>query len=297
MSSLQTLTQALPRQFAAAWPQTQRRLVPASILLLTALIGWQLAVLFWQLMGTDTVWQPPRATPSSGTTSSQTTQIDLGAIADAKLFGTADAAVAAPVITDAPDTTLNLKLIGLLFGSSAEESRALINTGGSNEAPFSVGMEVVRGVTLDQIFADRVILMRQGRPETLRLEKDAPATATASAATDSGVNLQGAVVLPQLSAVRDQILQDPSQAATYLRIQPAAAGGSLQGYRIYPGRDRGLFNAAGLRPGDLVTAINGTELNDASKALSMLTELSTASNVSLTIERGGNTQNVTISLD
>ncbi len=295
MSSLQTLSQALPRQVAAAWPQAQRRLVPASILLFAALIGWQLAVLFWQLMGTDTVWQPPRATPSGASAASPGTQIDLSAIADAKLFGTADTTVAAAAVTDAPDTTLNLKLIGLLFGNIPEESRALINTGGANEAPFSVGMEVVRGVSLDQIFADRVILMRQGRPETLRLEKDAPATA--AAAPTGGNNLQGAVVLPQLSAVRDQILQDPSQAATYLRVQPAAAGGSLQGYRIYPGRDRSLFNAAGLRPGDLVTAINGTELNDASKALSMLTDLSTASNVSLTIERGGNTQNVTISLD
>jgi general secretion pathway protein C len=46
-----------------------------------------------------------------------------------------------------------------------------------------------------------------------------------------------------------------------------------------------------------VTAINGTELNDATRALQMLTELSTASSVSLTVERGGNPQTVNISLN
>lgn len=295
MASFESLSLTLPRQLAAVWPRAQRVLVPGSILLFAALIGWQLAGLFWQALGTYTVWQPPRITPNSDS-AVQSTQVDLAAISNAKLFGTAEANVSAQAVTDAPETTLNLKLIGLLFGRTPEGSRALINTGGSNEAPFSVEMEVVRGVTLDQIFADRVILMRQGRPETLRLEKDAPA-ANVAAAPAAANNLGEAVVLPQLGSVRDQILQDPSQAATYLRVQPSASGGSMQGYRIYPGRDRALFNAAGLKPGDLVTAINGTELNDAGKALQMLTDLSTASNVSLTLERGGNTQNVTISLD
>ena len=87
----------------------------------------------------------------------------------------------------------------------------------------------------------------------------------------------------------------PSRRAVLL--QKIHFGGVMRGYRIYPGRDRSLFNAAGLRPGDLVTGINGTELNDATRALQMLTELSTASQVSLTIERGGNAQTVNISLN
>lgn len=202
MSSLHTLTLAWPRQLAAGWPRVQRWLIPGSILLFAALIGWQLAGLFWHAVGTETVWQPPRI--STGSHSSQpSAQIDLDAISEAKLFGTAEANLATQSVTDAPETTLNLKLIGLLFGRTPEGSRALINTGGSNEAPFSTGMEVVRGVTLEQIFADRVILMRQGRPETLRLEKDAPAAnvAAAPAASDLG----DAVVLPQLGSVRDEI--------------------------------------------------------------------------------------------
>ena len=130
----------------------------------------------------------------------------------------------------------------------------------------------------------------------MRLDKDAPSRNLVSERSDSSA-LPDRVALPQLASVREQILQDPTQAANYLRVQPAAVGGALRGYRIYPGRDRSLFNAAGLRPGDLVTAINGTDLNDATRALQMLTELSTATQVSLTVERGGNPQTVNISLN
>ena len=60
MSSLQSLSLTLPRQLSAAWPRAQRLLVPASILLLAVLIGWQLAGLFWHAVGRGSVWQPPR---------------------------------------------------------------------------------------------------------------------------------------------------------------------------------------------------------------------------------------------
>jgi general secretion pathway protein C len=294
MPALDDLLQSFPQRAGAAWPRLQALLVPVSILLLAALIGWQLATLFWRVAAPDELWSP-LPVDTVATDDAGNTRTDPDTIIRAQLFGVAGAEPEV-AIANAPDTTLNLKLLGILHGDTPEQSRALINTGGSNEAPFAVGADITRGVTLEQIFADRVILMRQGRAETLRLEKDAPATYTAAAEPRGGTD-PDAVSLPQLAQVRDQILQDPSQAANYLRIQPASSGGSMQGYRIYPGRDRALFNAAGLRPGDLVTEINGTPLNDASKALEMLTNLSTASNVSLTIERGGNAQSVSISLN
>ena len=38
--------------------------------------------------------------------------------------------------------------------------------------------------------------------------------------------------------------------------------GKLRGMRVYPGTNAQAFNRLGLRPGDLVTAINGTTLDD-----------------------------------
>lgn len=266
-------------------------------LLLAVAVGLQTAKLIWWAIPQPTTWEPMPPPPSAS--AAATTKVSVQALVDAALFGTADDdAPAQAAITDAPDTTLNLRLMGIFSGRDATDSRALIHPGTGEEAPYSIGMEVVRGVKLEAIFPDRVILMRNGRAETLRLDKDAPSRAVvADTSTPSAQNMAGNIALPQLASVREQILQDPSQAANFLRVQPAAVDGAMRGYRIYPGRDRSLFNAAGLRPGDLVTAINGTDLNDATRALQMLTELSTATSVSLTVERGGNAQTVNISLN
>ncbi|ULQ46788.1 type II secretion system protein GspC [Flagellatimonas centrodinii] len=285
--------------FQAFWLQHReraQRVVPVGLtLLLSLLIGLQLARLFWWAVPPPDAWRPVPAL--AATAQGGPTPIDVAALANAQLFGAAS--VEAPsdaALADAPDTNLNLTLLGIFAGDDDADSRALIGTGNGEEQPFSIGDDVVRGATLKAIFADRVVLSRNGRNETLRLDKDAPNRAVSSSAPASTA-LPDRVALPQLASVREQILQDPTQAANYLRVQPAASGGTMRGYRIYPGRDRSLFNAAGLRPGDLVTGINGTELNDATRALQMLTELSTASQVSLTIERGGNAQTVNISLN
>jgi general secretion pathway protein C len=93
------------------------------------------------------------------------------------------------------------------------------------------------------------------------------------------------------------VLSDPSKVSQYIRVQPANVNGQLKGFRVYPGRERGAFNQLGLRPGDLVTQVNGIQLDDSQKALQMLTELSKANSVSLTIERGGQTQNFNVTLN
>jgi general secretion pathway protein C len=73
-------------------------------------------------------------------------------------------------------------------------------------------------------------------------------------------------------------------------------GGQLKGYRVYPGKDRSAFTAAGLRPGDLVTSVNGVQLDDPAKALQMLGDLGQAGQVNLVVERGGQSQNISINL-
>ena len=63
--------------------------------------------------------------------------------------------------------------------------------------------------------------------------------------------------------------------------------GQLQGYRVYPGRDRRAFASLGLRPGDLVTEINGIRLNNPTQGLEVFSSLANASQVNVTVERNG----------
>ncbi len=283
---------------ASALVQRYGRHLPAlAVALFAILLGRAAADLAWTLVPVpeSARWQPPPAAPA---TSRPTDTPEAAAAAAAGLFGsyvapaTGDASLLA-----APDTPLNLTLIGLLADDREQFSRALISQNGE-ERSYAIGDDVGRGVTLQAIFPDRVILSRNGRLETLRLERDLPGTGGDSLAPPVAQleERPAASGPPPLAQVRDEVLKDPSRASEYVRIQPANVGGQLKGYRVYPGRDRSAFSAAGLRPGDLVTSVNGVQLDDPAKALQMLGDLSQAGQVNLVVERGGQSQNISINL-
>src|SRR5581483_8930441 len=74
------------------------------------------------------------------------------------------------------------------------------------------------------------------------------------------------------------------------------AGSKQQGFRVYPGRDAAAFIRLGLRPGDLVTAIDGTPLDDPARAQQILSTLGSSSEAHITVLRNGQQQDLTLDL-
>jgi general secretion pathway protein C len=296
------MSETLSLQRLAVWYERHGRLLPpAANLLLVIVLAWLLSQLVWALVPVpeSARWQPPPPEPvTASVPGSRTANIDR--LIAAELFGSPAApAQESESVDEAPDTRLSLNLIGILAGDD-RESRALIGKSDGEEKPYAIGDTVISGVTLRSIFADRVILSRAGKLETLRLNKDAPSSPQAVAARNANaalVSTAGAETGQMLSQIREQIMSDPTKAANYLRVQPATVGGQQRGYRIYPGREREAFQQIGLRPGDLVTAVNGVQLDDNQKALQLLGDLSQANAVTLTIERGGQVQTLNLTLN
>jgi general secretion pathway protein C len=273
-----------------------RRLPGAVSLLFVVLLGFALARLVWTLipMPETAAWRPAPAPPATASAPRSSAGVDLAVIQSANLFGEYNPEPTQTDLGGAPETSLNLKLLGILASSDNERySRALIEVAAGDERPFGVGAQVIQGTTLQAILPDRVVLSRSGKLETLRLEKDKESTyvATAPAAAPPP---PGTLALAQ---IRDQVLQDPNKAGDYVRVQAANKDGRLQGYRIYPGKDRSVFAQAGLKPGDLVTQVNGVQLDDASKALKMLSELKDVSQLNLVVERGGQSQQISVKMN
>ncbi|WP_028079311.1 type II secretion system protein GspC [Solimonas soli] len=267
-----------------------RRLPSAVSLLLVALLAYLAAKLLWALMPVPEAgrWQPPALPPAQTTARHEP---NVTALADAHLFGVWQPVPTGQNAAEAPDTRLSLTLFGILAATTEHDSRALIAGGEGDEKPYAIGDDIVRGVSLQAIFPDRVVLSRNGQLETLRLNKDAPGGDVAETPRTPSADSS------QIARIRTEIMTDPSKASQYIRIQPANINGQLKGFRVYPGRERGAFNQLGLRPGDLVTSVNGVQLDDSQKALQMLTELSQASSVSVTVERGGQTQTLNVNLN
>ncbi len=285
---------ALPKTLAPLYERYARWLPAAVDVVLAVLIARLLAQLVWALVPTpaSAAWQPAPVTLAPANPADQ---VDVNRIVGAHLFGIYNPAPAKSDIAKAPDTTLNLTLLGILANSKNKAaSRALISSG-SEEKPYSVNDAISAGVTLYAIFPDRVVLSRNGQLETLRLDKDQPNSDAAPLAVAADNNDGAAQSLAQ---IRQQMLANPAKVQDYIRVQPApnATGNGQMGYRIFPGRDRAVFNGAGLHPGDVVTAVNGVQLDDPAKSLQLLSDLSQASSVTLTVMRGGEPQTINVNL-
>lgn len=263
-------------------------------LTLVVLIAYYLARAAWLLYpsGEQVVWTPPQRTGAARLAQSATTA-DYGKIVDSHLFGTASDSSAAPVVVEtenAPDTRLNLKLRAAVAATDSEVAHAIIADGSGDEKVYFLKSSIPGGATLHRVQADRVILNRGGVLETLRLPREfegspVPVTrrgSSAGSAAAAGGNVQ------QLIA---------NNAATFseiIRPQPFMPNGQLKGYRVFPGRNRQQFIALGLRPGDLVTAINGVALNNPAQGMEIFRSLGESSQVNVTIERAGQEQQLSL---
>ncbi|HEY1773465.1 MAG TPA: type II secretion system protein GspC [Gammaproteobacteria bacterium] len=247
--------------------------------MLTLLLAWFLAGLTWSLI-------PRRSTASVSNVAPKVAnhQVDAERVADQHLFGTAQAGNAGP----APDTTLAFTLHGIAAAKRTADSRALIEANGDEE-PYGVGAQLPGGVKIRAIYADRVLLDRGGRLETLRLPQD-----LAGSAGDQPATMQPppmAMQQPQnLGQLRQQIMNDPQRLMEVVRTMPVMDHGKLSGYRVYPAGNPSIFNQLGLKAGDVVTAVNGIPLTDPAQSMRVLSTIKTSDQISVSLLRNGQMQ-------
>ncbi len=145
------------------------------------------------------------------------------------------------------------------------------------------------GATLHSVYADRVLLDRNGRLETLRLPKELTASAGAPMAMPQ---------LPQAArsqgSLREVISENATRLTDIVRLAPHVQEGQVVGFRVNPGRDRATFEALGLQPGDVVTDINGTVLDDASQGIQVFQSLGESTQANVTVLRDGVPQVIVI---
>jgi general secretion pathway protein C len=101
---------------------------------------------------------------------------------------------------------------------------------------------------------------------------------------------------PIAERMRQLITSEPGVISDIMRPQPVFAQGKQRGYRVDPGRNRQAFTRLGLRPGDLVTAINGTPLDDPARGQEIFSTLGSASEARITVMRNGRQQDLTLNM-
>lgn len=279
---------------AQMWAEASRVLPPWVSLVLVVLIGWQLAVIAWGLVPSGEPAAPPPVSAAGGTDDpAGGASVDVNRIVAAHLFGeaTADEVAVTDEPVDAPETQLSLALRGTIAATDEGKALAIISERGGQEKVFAIGDGVPGGATLHSVYTDRVILRRAGRLETLRLPRSEETGQGQAAAPARRASFSRAA---PARTIQDVVQQGSVSLTDIIRPQPVFKDGQQQGYRVYPGRQRQQFAQLGLRPGDLVTQINGMALNDPARGMEIFRGLADATSVSVTVERNGQIEVLTL---
>ena len=215
--------------------------------------------------------------------------LDVAAIIDSHLFGRSPMAAGASG-EPAPRTHLPLVLTGVIAERNPHAGMAILGPTAGAGRVYAIGDSIPGGARLAAVLPREVLLERGGRLQSLALPRQEFAAAPPAAA------LSPASAPEFVQHMRELITRQPGLVADLLRPEPVFSGGRQLGYRVYPGSDPQAFGQLGLRPGDLVTAINGTPLDDPAQDQQILGTLGSSSQASLTILRNGHQRQLTLNL-
>jgi general secretion pathway protein C len=185
-------------------------------------------------------------------------------------------------------TSLQLVLFGTRIDAASGRGSAIIAGPDGVQKAVSVGEEVAPGVVLKSVAFDHVTLERGGAAEDLFLDQSGgtgaavppPALPGAAPVLAPAVGEGGAVSIAQLRADVSAI--------------PRIEGGRISGLTLR-GQGGAAFRAAGLRDGDVVTAIGDRAVSGPAD-LDRLQRAADGGTLALTIERGGQSLPLTIAV-
>jgi len=88
-------------------------------------------------------------------------------------------------------------------------------------------------------------------------------------------------------AVIDSSLSNLNTLATQARLVPSFKNGLANGFKLFQIQPGSLYSSIGIENGDVITRINGYEINSPDKALEIYSKLRESSHVTLELDRGG----------
>ncbi len=209
---------------------------------------------------------------------------------------------AAPVDAgpDLAETALDLTLTGVW--PDGDQSSAIIQRPDGKQERFAVGAEIVSGVRLVAVYPDQVVIEQNGVREALRFESKitAPRSAPPSAPSLTQSPAPAPAESAQTAGDGGKIKNAPAQdgLGRAFRLAPGVDPAGRPAVLLYAGRDRAVFEASGLRDGDVLRSVNGAPPPSSPNELAaMMSQFMKAGAATIVVERDGAMETIELSQD
>jgi len=215
----------------------------------------------------------------------------------------------------ATSSRANTKLT--LLGTVSGEPKALAIIEAERETSnYLLGATLPGGAKLVEIQRNQVVIEINGRRETLKIDLEAPSTATSRSkekSTGRSRNRSSSVKLAQSSnsGIReigenrwlipaeeaDRARSNINELLRQARVEPNIVDGQTDGFVVRMIRPGSLFSMLGIQVGDVLRNVNGVQLDTPEKALQIFQQLREAKQISIALERQGTPQTFTYEIN
>ncbi len=247
----------------------------------------------WMLSTTDDGLLPVATAPARV---AATSTADVDAILHGNIFDPSARGAAAPkqtasdVSVSAPVKAVNLRLHGTVEGG--EDPLALIEASGKVSV-YHLGDGLPGGGELIAIERTRVLIRQaDGREaellfeESKRAEPKSTRTARSRDKAGSGIRSLGENRWTISQAEIDKARGNLGTLLKQARMEPYIVNGQTEGFVVRMIRPRSLLANLGMKVGDVVSSVNGVELNSPEKALQIFQQLREAKRLTVNLTRG-----------
>lgn len=185
-------------------------------------------------------------------------------------------------------TDLKLKLWGTVTGQAGSSYAVIEETGNRKQNLFRVGDEI-QNATVKAIHREKVVLDVDGRDEVLAMEKVSSSRSSGvrqTAKSSSPGSSQGMKISLQRSQI-DAAMENVTDLMSQIKVRPHFSDGKPDGIMLSSIQPRSIFRRMGLRSGDIITGVDGKEIESVDDALQFYENLSSSSNLKLQLKRRG----------
>jgi general secretion pathway protein C len=192
---------------------------------------------------------------------------------------------------------LQAKLLGTAPGSGMDSYAIIEDDANKTQELYRIG-DRLQNRTLARVEWDRVVLKSGQGEEVLEIVKPSgkPGTpAPAAASGGGGIEKRSDTEFAIDRAEVDKSMENMNQLFTQIRAVPHFQDGKSAGFRLFAIKQDSVFEKIGLKNGDIITRINGNELTDPARAMSLIQELRNEGRITVDVNR--NRQPTTLSYE
>ena len=185
-------------------------------------------------------------------------------------------------------TELKLKLLGTVAGDKEQAYAVIWNDAEKRENLYRIG-DSIENAILQLILREKVVLSVNGKNEILEIEKEGLPQSNGS------LSQSGQTDSKNIAISRTQIndaVQNVNTLMQQVRIRPHFTGGKPDGLSLTGIRPNSLFHNMGLKSGDIITRVDGQNIESVDDALKFYQSLKTASSVKLELKRRGRMETI-----